>query len=163
MSADLCGIRLFDPQTLMHHPHPQQPTHLSLQNLLIIPQTNCRRIATGVCVRKATLLHRKASCGAPKPCTEVCAKACAEVCAEVCADVAPKSTGFQRNPGVIAKRVSRKNKNMLRRKTLWSFLSPSLLLTLELFVANISVSSRPLLNTQTAPHPMDPIDSRSNS
>ena len=86
MSADLCVIRLFDPQTLMHHPHPQQPAHLSLQNLLIIPQTNCRRIANCVfekqicCTEKPHVEH-------PKPYTEVCAKACGEACAEV----APKS------------------------------------------------------------------------
>ena len=50
MSADLCVIRRFDPQTLMHHPQPQQPSHLSFQRLLIITQINCRRIANCVCV-----------------------------------------------------------------------------------------------------------------
>ena len=103
-------------------------------------------------------MRRKASCGAPKPCTEVCATACAEACAEVCAEVAPESTGCHTQNKCDGNMCIAETEKVLRRNALWSFVSPSALLPLELFVASMFVSSRTLLNIQNNA-PMDPTDS----
>ena len=125
------------------------PTHLSFQNLFIIPQINCRRIANCVCPKSRSVAPKSLMWStqnhalkcAPKPAPKLALKS------------VPK---LRRKAMFCSKLCIAEKKHMLRREALWSCLSPSvLLLTLELFVASICVSARTLLNIQNHT-PMDP-------